>query len=60
MDTSKAFQQYLIDKEKQADARKQRKDKMKDIVVGGTIFTICCTAVATAANIVVSAIGKVK
>ena len=56
MDTSKAFQQYLIDKEKQAEKLKQRKETMKVVSVGGIILTVCCSAVILAANGVISAI----
>jgi len=60
MDTSKAFQQYLIDKEKQADKIKQRKEAMKVVSVGGVILTVCCSAVALAAKGVVSVIEARK
>lgn len=56
MDTSKAFQQYLIDKEKQAEKLKQKKETMKVVSVGGIIFTVCCSAVVLAAKSVLSAI----
>lgn len=60
MDTSKAFQQYLIDKEKQADKRMQQKETMKVVSIGGIILTVCCSAVAFAAQIVVSIVDKQK
>ena len=60
MDTSKAFQQYLIDKEKQADKRMQQKETMKVVSIGGIILTVCCSAVAVAAQIVVSIVDKQK
>ena len=60
MDTSKAFQQYLIDKEKQADKRMQQKETMKVVSSGGIILTVCCSAVAVAAQIVVSIVDKQK
>ena len=60
MDTSKAFQQYLIDKEKQADKLKQSKEAMKVVSVGGIILTVCCSAVAFAAKGVVSIIEARK
>ena len=60
MDTSKAFQQYLIDKEKQVDKIKQRKEAMKVVSVGGVILTVCCSAVALAAKGVVSVIEARK
>lgn len=50
MDTSKAFQQYLIDKEKQADKRMQKKEAMKVVSIGGIILTVCCSAVFLAAK----------
>ncbi len=56
MDTSKAFQQYLIDKEKQAEKLKQKKETMKVVSVGGVILTVCCSAVVLAAKSVLSAI----
>ena len=60
MDTSKAFQQYLIDKEKQADKLKQKKEAMKVVSVGGIILTVCCGAVALAAKGVVAVIEARK
>ena len=60
MDTSKAFQQYLIDKEKQADKLKQQKEAVKVVSVGGIILTICCSAVAIAAKGVVAIIEATK
>ena len=60
MDTSKAFQQYLIDKEKQADKLKAKKETMKVVSVGGIILTVCCSAVALAAKGVVSVIEARK
>lgn len=60
MDTSKAFQQYLIDKEKQADKLKQQKEMMNVISVGGIILTVCCTAVAIAAKGVVTVLDNIK
>ena len=60
MDTSKAFQQYLIDKEKQADKLKQKKEAMKVVSVGGIILTVCCGAVALAAKGVVAVIDATK
>ena len=50
MDTSKAFQQYLIDKEKQINKQKNAKEAMKVIGVGGIILTVCCGAVTAAAK----------
>lgn len=60
MDTSKAFQQYLMDKEKQADKLKQKKEAMKVVSVGGIILTVCCGAVALAAKGVVAVIEARK
>lgn len=60
MDTSKAFQQYLIDKEKQADKLKAKKETMKVVSVGGVILTVCCSAVALAAKGVVAVIEAKK
>ena len=60
MDTSKAFQQYLIDKEKQASKLKQQKEAMKVVSVGGIILTVCCGAVALAAKGVVAVIEARK
>lgn len=60
MDTSKAFQQYLIDKEKQANKLKNTKETMKVVSVGGIILTVCCSAVALAAKGVVTIIDAVK
>ncbi len=54
MDTSKAFYQYLIDKEKQIDKKMRRKETMKVVSVGGIILTVCCSAVALAAKGVVA------
>ncbi len=53
MDTSKAYYQYLIDKEKREDKRKQTKEVMKVVSIGGIILTICCSAVFFAAKEVV-------
>ena len=50
MDTSKAFQQYLIDKERKVEKLKQTKETMKVVSVGGVILTVCCGAVALAAK----------
>ena len=60
IDTSKAFQQYLMDKEKQADKIKQRKEAMKVVSVGGIILTVCCGAVAIAAKGVLTVISSIK
>lgn len=60
MDTSKAFQQYLIDKEKQADKQKRTKEAMKVVSVGGIVLTVCCSAVALAAKGVVAIIDARK
>ncbi len=60
MDTSKAFQQYLIDKEKQADKLKQKKETLKVVSVGGIVLSVCCSAVALAATSVVSVIKSIK
>lgn len=60
MDTSKAFQQYLLDKEKQAYRAKQSKEAMKVVSVGGILLTVCCGAVALAAKGVVSVIEMRK
>ena len=60
MDTSKAFQQYLIDKEKQANKLKNTKETMKVVSVGGIILTVCCGAVALAAKGVVAILDATK
>ena len=60
MDTSKAFQQYLIDKQNQIDKRRQQKESMKIVCIGGIFLTICCSAVALAAKSVVSIIESTK
>ena len=60
MDTSKAFQQYLIDKEKQSDKLKQKKETLKVVSVGGIILTVCCSAVALAAKGVIAVIEARK
>ena len=60
MDTSKAFQQYLIDKEREADKLKKRKENMKVVSVGGILLTVCCGAVALAAKGVVAIIEATK
>ena len=60
MDTSKAFQQYLMDKEKEADKLKQKKETMKVVSVGGILLTVCCGAVALAAKSVVAIIDARK
>ena len=60
MDTSKAFQQYLMDKEKQADKLKRTKETMKVVSVGGVILTVCCGAVALAAKGVLAVIKAVR
>lgn len=57
-ETSEAFQQYLIDKEKQADKLKQKKETMKLVAVGGTMLTVCCAAVVTAAKIVITIVKR--
>ena len=56
MDTSKAFQQYLIDKEREINKRQNTKEAMKVVSVGGIILTVCCSAVALAAKGVVTVI----
>lgn len=60
MDTSKAFQQYLTDKEKQACKEKRAKEAMKVVSVGGILLTVCCGAVALAAKGVIAAIEAIK
>ena len=60
MDTSKVFQQYLIDKERQVADRINRKEKVKDISLAGLVVTVCCGAVAIAAKRVVSVIEAIK
>ena len=60
MDTSKAFQQYLIDKENQADKLKQKKEAVKVVSVGGIILSVCCGAVTLAVKGVLTAIKTFK
>ena len=60
MDTSKAFQQYLMDKEKQADRLKQKKETMIVVSVGGIILSVCAGAVVLAAKSVFSVIEAKK
>ncbi len=60
MDASKAFQQYLIDKEKQADKRMQAKEAVKVVNIGGIILTVCCSAVAIAAKSVCAVLEMKK
>ena len=60
MDTSKAFQQYLIDKEKQINKQKNAKEAMKVVGVGGIILTVCCGAVTAAAKVALSVIEASK
>ena len=60
MDTSKAFQQYLIDKEKEAAKLKKTKETMKVVSVGGIILTVCCGAVVVAAKGVLAVVNTMK
>ena len=58
MDTSKAFQQYLIDKEKALLAAKKRKEIMKDVTIGSMMVSVCCGAVVLAAKGVIALIDS--
>ena len=58
MDTSKAFQQYLIDKEKALLAAKKRKEIMKDVTIGSMMVSVCCGAVVLAAQSVIALIDR--
>ena len=60
IDTSKAFQQYLIDKEKEVTKSKNVKEGMKAVSIGGIIVTVCCGAVALAAKGVIAAVNAAK
>ena len=60
MDTSKAFQQYLFNKEKQVDKLKRTNETMKVVSVSVAILTVCCGAVALAAKGVISVIKAIK
>ena len=60
MDTSKAYQQYLIEKEKEIAKAKRKKETMKVVSVGGMIVTVCCIAVAGAAKVVLSVVNSLK
>lgn len=54
MDTSKAFQQYLIDKMKKV------KKGVKVVSIGGIVLTVCCGAVAVAAKGVLTVVNTMK
>ncbi len=60
MDASKAFQQYLIDKETQIDKTRQKKEAIKVVSVGGVVLTVCCSAVVFAAKSVLSVIEVIN
>jgi len=60
MDTSKAYQQYLIEKEKETVKEKRKKETVKVISVGGMILSVCCIAVAGAAKIVLTVVKTFK
>lgn len=60
MDTSNAWQQYLMEQSKQNDKLKQKKEAMKVVSVGGIVITVCCGAVAMAAKGVVAIIEAAK
>lgn len=60
MDTSKAYQQYLIEKEKETAKAKRKADTMKIISVGGIIISVCCVAVAGAAKVVLAVVNPLK
>lgn len=60
MDTSKAFQQYLIDKEKELAKIKKTKEAVKAVSIGGIIVTVCCGAVAFAAKGVIAAVEATR
>ena len=58
MDTSKAYQQYLIEKEREVDKLRRRKEAMKVVSVGGMIITVCCGAVIAAAQVVATVLDQ--
>ena len=60
IDTSKALHQYLIDKEKNIEKAKARKEVMKDITFGAMVLTITTTAVTLAAKGVLSVYNAIK
>lgn len=60
MDTSKAYQQYLIDKEKQLEKSKQKKETVKVVSIIGIIVSVTCGAVVLAAQTVLSAVNARK
>lgn len=60
LDTSKAHQQYLMDKQKEKKAKIDRKEKFKDVMMGSAVVTVCITAAAAALKIVLNTIKDFK
>lgn len=60
LDTSKAHQQYLMDKQKEKKARIDKKEKFKEIILGSTVIAVGLTAVISALGVVLKTINEIK
>ena len=60
LDTSKAHQQYLMDKQKEKKAKIDKKEKFKDIILGSTVISVGLTAVISALGVVLKTIKDLK